>query len=527
MSCTICAERNFPSLRPSMEEPTSLFATGCGLTGWNIVVINIAGLFVLMALSYYRGETRKLRHIPTVGPTTPILSYIGAFRFIFDASNVIREHIEKVPNSMFKVADVFRWQVVIHDPKLIEEVKMLPDGILSSFDAQNESLQTWYSLGRHIVTNPYHLPIVRTQLTRALPQLVPAVHEEVVDAFDDFIPATDGWTSVKALETMMKIVARASNRIFVGAPLCRDPDYIDLVVQHAVDVVRVGTTLRLVPSVLRPLLNAMISHVPRGVARGMKHLAPVFAARRKCHQEKGDADSEKSLDFLSWLMEVAQGEERTDWHLTSRLLMMNWVAVHTSTMTFTHALYYLAAYPEYLKPLREEVEEVVKRHGWSKVALDEMHRVDSFIKESQRLDPLAVLLVNRVVLKDHVFSDGTLLPKGTFLSVATPKTHLNAQTYEDPLRFDGLRYAKMRERALGQTLCSNPDVGGGSKRKFDMVTTSVDSLAFGLGRHACPGRFFATCELKIMLAHVVVKYDIRLQNEGVRPANRWYATAFP
>ncbi|KAJ3502116.1 hypothetical protein NLJ89_g9030 [Agrocybe chaxingu] len=503
-----------------MAETISLFSTGCGfiVTGWGIVIINIAGIVGLVALSYYRGETRRLRHIPTVGPTAPILSYLGAFQFIFDASNVIRNRIERVPNSTFKVADVFRWQVVIHDPTLIEEVKMLPDSILSSFDALNEAspgslssmlsanesvhefqgLQTWYSLGPNIVKNPYHLPIVRTQLTRALPQLVPAVHEEVVDAFNDFIPATNG----------------------------KDPDYIGLVVQYATDVIRVGTTLRLVPRVLRPLLNTMISHVPRGVERGMKHLAPVFTARRESRQEKGDVGSEKSLDLLSWLMEAAQGEEKTDWHLTSRLLMMNWTAIHTSTMTFTHALYYLATYPEYVKPLREEVEAAVKRCGWSKVALDEMHLVDSFIKESQRVDPLAVLLVSRILVKDHVFSDGMLLPKGTLLSVATPKTHLNPETYEDPLRFDGFRYAKLRERSLNQT--SSQEASGGPEKKFDMVSANIDSLGFGLGRHACPGRFFAACELKIMLAHILVTYDVKLGNEGNRPANKWYATAcFP
>ena len=54
-----------------------------------------------------------------------------------------------------------------------------------------------------------------------------------------------------------------------------------------------------------------------------------------------------------------------------------------------HAFYYLATFPEYMQPLREEVEEVVKSEGWTKAALDQMHRLDSFIKESQRLKPIA------------------------------------------------------------------------------------------------------------------------------------------
>ncbi len=35
--------------------------------------------------------------------------------------------------------------------------------------------------------------------------------------------------------------------------------------------------------------------------------------------------------------------------------------------------------------MREEAEEVVSRDGWSKVAIQKMRRVDSFLKEAQRM----------------------------------------------------------------------------------------------------------------------------------------------
>ena len=57
---------------------------------------------------------------------------------------------------------------------------------------------------------------------------------------------------------------------------------------------------------------------------------------------------------------------------------------------FTHGLYHLAAFPEYMKPLREEIEEVVQREGWTKAGIDQMYKVDSFIRESQRLHPLGI-----------------------------------------------------------------------------------------------------------------------------------------
>jgi cytochrome P450 len=64
-------------------------------------------------------------------------------------------------------------------------------------------------------------------------------------------------------------------------------------------------------------------------------------------------------------------------------------AIHTTVMTFSNALYHLAAYPEYAKPLREEIEAVIAEEGWSKISLGKMRRLDSFIKEAQRVAGIA------------------------------------------------------------------------------------------------------------------------------------------
>ena len=55
-----------------------------------------------------------------------------------------------------------------------------------------QQLQVDYTLGQNIRENPYHIPIVRLQLTKALPLLVPEVYDEVVMACNEFIPITEG-----------------------------------------------------------------------------------------------------------------------------------------------------------------------------------------------------------------------------------------------------------------------------------------------------------------------------------------------
>jgi hypothetical protein len=44
-----------------------------------------------------------------------------------------------------------------------------------------------------------------------------------------------------------------------------------------------------------------------------------------------------------------------------------------------------------------------------------------------------------------------------------------------------------------------------------------------ISRIFSPGRFFATVELKAMLAHIVTSYDVKMEEEGVRPPNQWFA----
>jgi hypothetical protein len=87
------------------------------------------------------------------------------------------------------------------------------------------------------------------------------------------------------------------------------------------------------------------------------------------------------------------------------------------SQSFTQALFHLAAHPEYIEPLREEMEAVILEEGWTKQAMGRMNKLDSFLKESQRLSGLSAgitFLFNRylhAVLKQLFFSNG--IPTGS------------------------------------------------------------------------------------------------------------------
>ena len=71
------------------------------------------------------------------------------------------------------------------------------------------------------IKNPSHEDLIRRDLTKQLPALTPVIIDEVGLAFDKLWGTNQGqYKDVCVFETMVKIVARASNRVFVGLPLC-------------------------------------------------------------------------------------------------------------------------------------------------------------------------------------------------------------------------------------------------------------------------------------------------------------------
>lgn len=97
-----------------------------------------------------------------------------------------------------------------------------PQDVLSAHKWNREVVQTdWTLLDRTLARNPLHDPVIRRDLTRNLGSLIPEVEEELNFGVDQFWGSdTENWTEVGVFDTMMQIVARTSNRIFVGLPLC-------------------------------------------------------------------------------------------------------------------------------------------------------------------------------------------------------------------------------------------------------------------------------------------------------------------
>ena len=116
--------------------------------------------------------------------------------------------------------------------------------------------------------------------------------------------------------------------------------------------------------------------VGRKVIRSMKVLSRVVR----------DGPGNKPADFLQWMTDDAKGDEQDQ---TFIQLKMRFAAIHTSAATPMQLIYDLCMMPEYIGGLREEIESAcATRSPTNKQALMQLPKLDSFMKESQRFNPL-------------------------------------------------------------------------------------------------------------------------------------------
>ncbi|KAJ6459072.1 cytochrome P450 [Mycena sanguinolenta] len=434
--------------------------------------------------------------------------YATAYRFIKNSGDLILQAYVRDRHGVFRIPRLFRWDYLANGADRVSEVAGAREDVLSFRHGVDETLQVTYMMGSEIRDNPYHNHTVQTTLTRNLARCFPEVKDEIVCAFDDVLSLKDEeWKPFAVFPSTMRVVARTTNRLFVGLPLCRNQAYLNISIGYTVAVFKRCHILSLFPRWIRPIIGPLMSPKKEADRRTLEFLGPIISERLAKEEELGPDWPDKPNDLISWLMQDAAPADKTVPALAHRVLIVNMAAIHTSTMTLVNVLLDLTTYPSHIQSMREEVERVIMQEGWTKAALNSMHLVDSFIRESQRLNGSSpVALTRKVVAKDGFkFSDGTFIPFGSYLATSGRAVQHDPENYDRPEIFDGFRFARMREEIEQNT--------DHAVFKNHMISISPTHLAFGYGRHACPGRFFAATELKAMLAHILITYDVK-SDEG-------------
>ncbi|PKY43558.1 cytochrome P450 [Rhizophagus irregularis] len=126
-----------------------------------------------------------------------------------------------------------------------------------------------------------------------------------------------------------------------------------------------------------------------------------------------------------------------------------------------------------------------------KYALNNMKKLDSFIRESLRLTGFITGL-QHAILKDYTFSNGLQVPENYLIDLYFDDIYGDESLQgPNPKSFEPFRHLDANVPA-------------------SKVTRNY--LAFGGGKHACPGRQLAINEIKFFMHNAILKYNFRTES---------------
>ncbi|KAL4909601.1 hypothetical protein BDW74DRAFT_41768 [Aspergillus multicolor] len=430
-------------------------------------------------------------------------------RFAADAQGIIASGLHKWP--AFNIITNSGFQTIL-GPQYADELRSHPNldlsrAIEADYDPHISGFEPFKRDTAIIVYDA-----VRMKLTQRLESITQPLSEEVAAALRLNWADSFDWHSVHARGTILQIVAQISSKVFLGDRVCHDPKWLRITIDYTIDAFIASQYLKLWPHFLRPLaarIMAPCRKVRAGFQEAERIITPLIQERRRDKETayRRGQRPKQYLDALEWVEECAKGR---GYDPAAAQLGLSLAAIHTTTDLLIQVLYNLCGRDKLVSDLREEVITVIQQEGWQKSTLYKLKLMDSVLKETQRLKPMSVTSMRRMATKPITLSDGTPLPAGTSISISCTN-HWNAQIYPNPEKFDPYRFLRLRE-----TL--------GNETSAQFVSPSPDHMGFGFGKHACPGRFFASNEVKIVLCHILLKYEFRLK-KGYVPKNMVYAVA--
>ncbi|KAL3711813.1 hypothetical protein TMatcc_000505 [Talaromyces marneffei ATCC 18224] len=365
--------------------------------------------------------------------------------------------------------------IVVIPAKFVEALQAAPESLLSFQFLARERFFARYTLLVSMVDHPDNNTLIKSiknNLNKSLGDILPTLDDEVQFAMSTHVGDANGELHTQSFLGLTSMMG--------------------------------GEKLRQYPSFIRNFVQWWIPELQRSRAKlkKMMHLlGPVLEVRKGVDHVS---------DMLSW--NVANSPSNLKHNLKYQAhnqLIASAAAIHTTNMQLSHALFDLAAYPEYQAPLREEVQTVLRTEPngvWTKSGLAKLRKLDSFLKESQRMNPLGLLTFERRVMNDITLPDGVTIPKGYNIGCPTSSIAKDSALWDNPNTFEAFRFERLRQQP-------------GCENKHQFVTTGIDSLYFGHGKHACPGRFLADAEIKLILINLILHYDCKLPDGTSRPAN--------
>ncbi|KAL8282700.1 hypothetical protein RB597_010103 [Gaeumannomyces tritici] len=478
---------NMPSPAPGAgPEPLAMFRTPVFGLGLSVV---IAAVFLGRAF----GGKKPASAFPSVEHDR------SSYNFLGDAYGMVEKGRRQWPGKPFFIQGE-NGPLLVIPPGMINDIRAHPalsfihtvredfHGGLPGFEAF-----TLASRDDRLLQN-----VIIRHLTKYMGTILHSLSEEAAFALHTNFGESTEWREHLIRPAILDVISRVASRVFLGEELCRDEAWLEVTKEYTTAAFMAAMALRQRPAHLRFIyqwFEPLCAELRRHRDRSRAIIGPVLERRRAARREALAQGRPAPVfeDGIDWFEQEAQGRPY-DSGMAQQALAAT--GNHTTSDFTTKFMLTVAQHPDLIREMRDEIVAVLRAEGgFTKAALANLKLLDSVMKETQRLQPIATCVLARIATDDVRLPDGTLIPKGTNL-VTDGGWRLSPDVYEDPLEFDGHRFLKWRGTDREQTA--------------HFVSTAPSHTGFGHGVYACPGRFFASNESKVILSHLIMKYDWRL-----------------
>lgn len=342
-----------------------------------------------------------------------------------------------------------------------------------------------------------HSLALQVNLRANLQRLQAPLQERIAAIFTEEIKSgflqQDGWMSLQSFPVAKRLITAANSLVFFGEELSYDPVFLTAALDYPEDLMVTAEALRFVPTYFAPFASR---HLIRGYKASrtlVERLTPVVEKRlRDNHQYSvnGSDTTDKPADCIQFFIDAglkqrAGSKPWTAQKIVQVLLGVWFAAVHQPAMCLVYALDDLCAQqssdPQYIDQLRKDITDAISSDGET-VDIDKIPSLDSFLKESTRLNPTDSISVRRKVLQSFSFSDGTRLMKDDVACVPLQCILTDPSLYRDPLKFDPYRFmSDEKYEGDGKTYLEESRPLSRNPRFTD---TNPAFPLWGLGKHA-------------------------------------------
>ena len=212
--------------------------------------------------------------------------------------------------------------------------------------------------------------------------------------------------------------------------------------------------------------------------------------------ERRQQEQSSRFDILSLLMEAEyeDGEAMSDAELRDNLLTLLNAGHETTATAIAWALYWIHQQPKVYEKVLHELQSL---NTPDPVKIAQLPYLTAVCQETLRIYPVVIFTFPRITLRD-VNLRGYHVPSRTYVTPCIYLTHRREDLYPQPDKFQPERFIN---------------------RKY----SSYEFWPFGGGSRQCLGQVFALFEMKLILATILLNYQLKLEEKTpVPPARRGF-----